>query len=60
MPSNAQIDETLKFVVANSLVDKHKLSADGQKLISDFKEIVETARQIVKFKNQDELFQVWR
>ncbi|EIW85913.1 hypothetical protein CONPUDRAFT_148046 [Coniophora puteana RWD-64-598 SS2] len=61
MPDNAQIDETLNYVVANSPVDLDKLSPDGRKLIQDSREIVETARLMVKEKNADELFQhfVW-
>jgi hypothetical protein len=60
MPSNVQIDETLKYVIDNSPVDKSKLSSEGQKLIQDIREIVETARLIVQEKNADELFQVRR
>ena len=61
MPSNAQIDETLNYVTANSPVDLDKLSPDGQKLIQDSRDIIETARLMVQEKNADELFQnfVW-
>ncbi|KZP14441.1 hypothetical protein FIBSPDRAFT_912787 [Athelia psychrophila] len=61
MPSNAQIDETLQYVTANSPVDENALSAEGRKLIQDARDIVETARVMVQEKNADELFQnfVW-
>ena len=61
MPSNAQIDETLNYVNANSPVDLDKLSPDGQKLNQDSRDIIETARLMVQEKNADELFQnfVW-
>ncbi|KAL4257694.1 protein of unknown function DUF5923, partial [Pleurotus pulmonarius] len=35
VPSNAQIDQTLKYVLDNSPVDLNALSHDGRKLISD-------------------------
>jgi hypothetical protein len=61
MPSNAQIDETLQYVIDHSPVDKFKLSPEGQKLIQDARDIIKTARVIVAEKNADELFQnfVW-
>ena len=61
MPSNAQIDETLSYVLANSPLDLDKLSPDGRRLIQDSREIIETAQTIVREKNADELFQnfVW-
>jgi len=61
MPSNAQIDSTLQYVLQHSPVDTSKLSSNGQKLISDTRDIIETARIIVQTKNKDELFQnfVW-
>lgn len=61
MPDNAQIDETLQYVRDHSPVDVSKLSPEGQKLISDSRDIIETARLMVKEKNADELFQnfVW-
>ncbi|KZO93654.1 hypothetical protein CALVIDRAFT_539829 [Calocera viscosa TUFC12733] len=57
MPDNAQIDETLRYVEAHSPVDEGKLSAEGRKLIADTRDIIETARLLVKEKNADELFQ---
>ncbi|KAG8861957.1 hypothetical protein FRB96_002400 [Tulasnella sp. 330] len=57
MPDNAQIDETLAYVGGHSFLDIKALSPDGQKLIADARDIVESARLIVKNKNSDELFQ---
>jgi len=61
LPDNAQIDHTLKYVLNHSPVDQDKLSPEGRKLVQDVKDIVETARIIVKEKNGDELFQnfIW-
>ncbi|OJT01692.1 hypothetical protein TRAPUB_7748 [Trametes pubescens] len=61
MPGNDQIDKTLKYVLQNSPVDIKDLSPDGQRLIQDTRDIIETAREIVQQKNADELFQnfVW-
>lgn len=56
-PSNQQIDAALKYVLDHSIVDHAKLSADGQKLIQDGRDIVETARLMVQDKNADEIFQ---
>ena len=61
MPSNAQIDETLQYVIDHLKGEKdseEKLSGEGRKLVKDVREIVETAKVIVKVKNADELFQV--
>ncbi|KAG8928965.1 hypothetical protein FRC02_006163 [Tulasnella sp. 418] len=57
MPDNQQIDETLRYVEEHSPVEIKKLSPDGRRLIQDAKDIIETARLIVKHKNADELFQ---
>lgn len=61
MPNNQQIDETLRYVNDHSFVDVDKLSPEGQKLIQDVRDIIETSRQMVMEKNADELFQnfVW-
>jgi hypothetical protein len=61
MPSNEQIDTTLKYVLNHSPIPENQLSPEGQKLINDTRDIVETARLIVKEKNADELFQnfIW-
>ena len=57
MPSNEQIDQTLKYVVNNSPIDESKLSSEGRELTQDVRDIIETARLIVQRKNADELFQ---
>ncbi|KAF9534642.1 hypothetical protein CPB83DRAFT_755601 [Crepidotus variabilis] len=61
MPSNAQIDQTLRYVLDNSPVDINKLSPDGKKLVQDTRDIIATARLMVQEKNADELIQnfVW-
>lgn len=61
MPSNEQIDRTLQYVVNHSPVPENDLSPEGKKLIADTRDIIETARLIVKEKNADELFQnfIW-
>ncbi|KAI0311876.1 hypothetical protein OF83DRAFT_1068125 [Amylostereum chailletii] len=56
-PDNAQIDKTLKYVLDNSPVDQSKLSSDGRRLIQDTRDVIETARLLVKHKNANELFQ---
>ena len=57
LPSNQQIDETLKYVLDHSPVDQTKLSPEGRKLVQDTRDIIDTARLIVVEKNKDELFQ---
>lgn len=61
MPDNTQIDKALLYLRSAEPVDIDKLSPDGKKLIHDSRDIIETARLIVKRKNADELFQnfVW-
>ena len=61
MPGNTQIDKVLSYLRDAEPVDVHKLSQDGKTLIQDSRDIIETARRIVKHKNADELFQnfVW-
>lgn len=61
MPTNKQIDDTLDYVLKHSPVDVHALSSEGQRLIQDSRDIIETAKLIVKEKNADELFQnfIW-
>ena len=61
MPDNDQIDRTLQYVLNHSPVPEKDLSPEGKKLIADTRDIIETARLIVKEKNADELFQnfVW-
>lgn len=57
MPSNSQIDAALTYALKNSPVDLKALSSDGQQLIQDTRDIIETARLIVMKNNADELFQ---
>ena len=61
MPSNEQIDRILSYVHQHSPVDTSALSPDGQRLVQDSRDIIETARLIVQQKNADELFQnfIW-
>ncbi|KAN0063714.1 hypothetical protein ACQY0O_003764 [Thecaphora frezii] len=56
-PDNKQIDNTLKYTLANSPIDTSKLSDEGNKLIQDVREVIETARQMVLEKNSNEEFQ---
>lgn len=56
-PSNNQIEKFLQYALTHSPIDQSKLSKDGKELISDFQSVIETARQMVAEKNQDELFQ---
>jgi hypothetical protein len=58
MPDNKQIEETLLYVQDTSPVDVDKLSQEGQKLIQDSCDIIETARWMVQEKNADELLPV--
>ncbi|KAL5532100.1 hypothetical protein ACEPAF_5664 [Sanghuangporus sanghuang] len=57
LPDNQQIDETLRYVKDNAPMDVGELSPDGQRLVQDVRDIVDTARNIVAEKNADELFQ---
>ncbi|KAI0360398.1 hypothetical protein OH77DRAFT_678973 [Trametes cingulata] len=61
MPTNEQIDKFLNYVLQHSPVDVKDLSPDGQRLIQDTRDIIETAREIVLQKNADELLQnfIW-
>jgi hypothetical protein len=61
LPSNVQIDETLRYTLDHSPVDVNDLSPEGKKLIQDVREIINTARLMVEEKNADELFQnfIW-
>lgn len=53
-PDNKQIDETLRYVERNSPINLDELSDDGRKLVTDFRGIIATARQIVNEKNANE------
>lgn len=57
MPTNERIARTLQYVLSYSPVPESELSPDGRKLIADSRDIIETARVIVKEKNADELLQ---
>jgi len=61
LPDNDQIDQALTYAREHSPVEISKLSPPGQKLIQDFRDVIETLRVMVKEKNADELFQefVW-
>ncbi|KAI0747079.1 hypothetical protein C8Q80DRAFT_1179196 [Daedaleopsis nitida] len=61
MPSNEQIDRFLTYAIQHSPVDIKSLSPDGQRLIVDTRDILETTRLMVKQKNADELLQnfIW-
>lgn len=45
-PDNAQIDETLAYVIQHSPVDESRLSSEGRKLIHDVRDILETVCSI--------------
>ena len=61
MPSNEQIDYPLQYVLNHSTVPESELSLEGRKRVTNARDIIETARLMVKEKNADELFQnfVW-
>ena len=61
LPTNDQIDKTLRYILDHSPVDVHKLSPEGRNFVQDAKDILETARLMVRQKNADELLQnfIW-
>ncbi|KIJ56192.1 hypothetical protein M422DRAFT_774043 [Sphaerobolus stellatus SS14] len=61
LPDNIQLDETLEYMATHSPVDLNALSPDGEELVADVRELIETTRQIIKQKNVDEVFQnfIW-
>ncbi|EMD31027.1 hypothetical protein CERSUDRAFT_120157, partial [Gelatoporia subvermispora B] len=61
MPTNDQIDRMIAYALEHSPVDTSALSPDGQQLISDMRDILDTMRVMVREKNADELFQnfIW-
>ena len=61
LPTNDQIDKTLRYILDHSPVDIHKLSPEGRNFVQDAKDIIETARLMVHQKNADELLQnfIW-
>ncbi|KAH8827080.1 hypothetical protein DL96DRAFT_1605435 [Flagelloscypha sp. PMI_526] len=58
-PSNAQINQTLDYVLTHSPIDQDQLSPDGRILIEDIRKIIATAQNLVQSKNSDELIQQW-
>ncbi|KAJ7232032.1 hypothetical protein B0H12DRAFT_1204987 [Mycena haematopus] len=61
LPTNDQIANALEYVKANSPVDEKKLSTEGQKLISDIRDIITTFSGLLQEKNKGEILQrfVW-
>jgi hypothetical protein len=61
MPTNAQIDTWLAYLLDHSPVDLGQLSGEGRKLVQDTRDVINTTRSIVRDKNADELFQqfIW-
>lgn len=61
LPTNGQIDKTLRYILDHSPVDVHKLSPEGKNFIQNTKDIIETARLMVHQKNADQLLQnfIW-
>ncbi|KAH9851443.1 hypothetical protein C2E23DRAFT_732995 [Lenzites betulinus] len=57
LPTNDQIDSILSHISNGSLSGSDSLSPDGQKLVQDSHDIIETLRQLVAEKNADELLQ---
>ncbi|KAI0644415.1 hypothetical protein C8Q79DRAFT_1011468 [Trametes meyenii] len=57
LPTNDQIDAILARLSHGSLADSDNLSSDGQKVVQDTHDIVQTLRQLVAEKNADELLQ---
>ncbi|KAJ6500873.1 hypothetical protein C8R45DRAFT_82700 [Mycena sanguinolenta] len=61
LPTNDQIASALEYVQANSPVDEKKLSTEGQKLITDIRDIIATFSSLLQEKNKGEILQrfVW-
>ncbi|KAI0819333.1 hypothetical protein BC628DRAFT_1498440 [Trametes gibbosa] len=57
LPTNDQIDSILSHISHGSLSGSDSLSPDGQKLVQDSHDIIETLRKLVAEKNADELLQ---
>ncbi|KAL1945663.1 hypothetical protein VTO73DRAFT_1665 [Trametes versicolor] len=57
LPTNDQIDSILSHLSHGSLSSSDSLSPDGQKLVQDSHDIIETLRKLVAEKNADELLQ---
>lgn len=61
LPTNDQIDSILAHINDSFLSNADALSPDGQKLVQDTSNIVDTLRALVREKNADEILQnfVW-
>ncbi|KAI0373547.1 hypothetical protein BV20DRAFT_937833 [Pilatotrama ljubarskyi] len=61
LPTNEQLDAIIAHLSHSSLSGSDSLSPDGQKLVSDTHDILETLRRIIAEKNADEVFQnfIW-
>ncbi|KAI0768823.1 hypothetical protein BD413DRAFT_561805 [Trametes elegans] len=57
LPTNDQIDAILAHLSHEGLTGSDKLSPDGQKLVQDTHDIIETLRRLVAEKNADEILQ---
>lgn len=62
LPTNDQMNHFFDWALARSPVQIEQLSPDGQKLIQDSRDIIQTFRELINEKNGDELLQnfVWR
>jgi uncharacterized membrane-anchored protein YhcB (DUF1043 family) len=64
VPSNKQIDVALNSFLASSALSKPspKLSADGQKLVADVRDVVEKAKLLILTKNEGNVLQdfIWQ
>lgn len=62
LPSNAQIDAALRYVLDASPPSLDALSSEGRRLIQDVKDVVATLRLTIMEKNADEMIQdlTWR
>ncbi|EEH21195.2 hypothetical protein PABG_03426 [Paracoccidioides brasiliensis Pb03] len=63
VPSNKQIDVALNSLLASEALSSptDKLSPEGQALIKDVREVIESAKKVILVKNQDGLMQefIW-
>ncbi|KAF7359022.1 hypothetical protein MSAN_01242900 [Mycena sanguinolenta] len=61
LPTNDQIANALEYVKTNSPVDERKLSTEGQRLITDIRDIIATFSGLLQEKNKGEILQrfVW-
>jgi len=61
LPTNAQLDAALDYALTHSPVPTDQLSDNGQRLIQDTRELLDTFRALIRDKNAGELLQnfVW-